>query len=494
MLPENTELLKEVQTICLQTYPKLMSVRTMSDNAGIGAEVSFKPDIEEEANSYYERIYRGEMTVEQMIDRLKMFKQSKSSREQDIFVCMIHNLFDEYHFFDKYPDKELSITSVLFGSLIQHHLVSYAPLGIALRCVLDALRNPPGSKMFNFGLEALLQFQPRLEEWPQYCAHLLQIPHLQQANPELVRAITSAMQSGQVQQSDSVAQDMPSQSDRPTTQLRRQDGPVVSGNKAQKEHAPFTAVHVPDVPESGEKIVYEAPTEAVQDKILFIINNVARNNLQDKTSELIKLLDKSAYQWFSNYLVVKRASLEPNYHDLYLLLLDAVDSRLLYQHVLRETYANIQILLNSEKSITSSSERNLLKNLGSWLGGITLARNKPIRHKNIAFKVRTPICCLDSHTELKFLLQDLLLEGYDTDRLIVVIPFVCKVLEQCNKSIVFKPPNPWLMAILKLLVELYHFTDMKLKLKLEIEVLFKSLSVKLEGEHTIAGLGCIIAG
>lgn len=74
-----------------------------------------------------------------------------------------------------------------------------------------------------------------------------------------------------------------------------------------------------------------------------------------------------------------------------------------------------------------------------------------------------------------------MLEGYDSNRLIVVIPFVCKVLEQCSKSIVFKPPNPWLMAILKLLVELYHHAELKLNLKFEIEVLCKSLSIELEG-------------
>lgn len=74
-----------------------------------------------------------------------------------------------------------------------------------------------------------------------------------------------------------------------------------------------------------------------------------------------------------------------------------------------------------------------------------------------------------------------MLEGFDTNRLIVVIPFVCKVLEQCNNSVVFKPPNPWLMAILKLLVELYECAELKLNLKFEIEVLCKGLSLELEG-------------
>ncbi|KAG0182584.1 hypothetical protein DFQ29_003364 [Apophysomyces sp. BC1021] len=452
MVPENAELLKEVQSVCLQTYPKLMNIRSQAEPGSTGAEVSFKPDVQDESTSYYKRVYNGDMSIDEMIERLKSFSTSKDAREQDVSACMIHDLFDEYHFFPQYPDKELAIAGVLFGSLIQHHLVSYVPLGIALRCVLDALRNPPGTKMFSFGIQALLQFQPRLPEWPQYCTHLLHIPHMQQANPEIVRFINTSLQSSQLQQDEGLVPDM--------------SGPQQAGIMSQKEQEfvdqqpTFTTLNVPDMPGADEDILYEAPSELIQDKILFIINNLARNNLEMKTSDLKDLLNTPAYQWFSNYLVVKRASIEPNYHDLYLLLLDAVDSRLLYQHVLRETYINIQILLNSDKTVSSSSERSLLKNLGSWLGGMTLARNKPIKHKNIAFK-------------------DLLLEGYDKNRLIVVIPFVCKVLEQCRQSKVFKPPNPWLMAILKLLVELYQFAELKLNLKFEIEVLCKSLSIEL---------------
>lgn len=73
------------------------------------------------------------------------------------------------------------------------------------------------------------------------------------------------------------------------------------------------------------------------------------------------------------------------------------------------------------------------------------------------------------------------MEGYDTQRLIVVIPFTCKVLEQCAQSKVFRLPNPWLLAILKLMVELYEFANLKLNLKFEIEVLCKSLSIGLKG-------------
>ena len=110
---------------------------------------------------------------------------------------MIHNLFDEYRFFHKYPDKELRITGVLFGTLIQHQLVSSITLGIALRYVLEALRKQPvpggSGKMFRFGMYALEQFKPRLHEWPQYCSHIIQIPHLKQSHAKLVGEIEQAM-------------------------------------------------------------------------------------------------------------------------------------------------------------------------------------------------------------------------------------------------------------------------------------------------------------
>ncbi len=106
----------------------------------------------------------------------------------------------------------------------------------------------------------------------------------------------------------------------------------------------------------------------------------------------------------------------------------------------------------------NSTERTHLKNLGGWLGLLTLARDRPIKHKSIAFK-------------------QLLIEAHDTKRLIVVIPFVCKVLIQGRTSTIFRPPNPWLMDIIHFLIELYHNAELKLNLKFEIEVLCKGLSL-----------------
>lgn len=83
---------------------------------------AFPPDIEDEANGLFVKIYTGRLSIDEAINLLKAFKASKNAREQEIFACMIHNLLDEYRFFPKYPDKELRITGILFGAMIQHQV------------------------------------------------------------------------------------------------------------------------------------------------------------------------------------------------------------------------------------------------------------------------------------------------------------------------------------------------------------------------------------
>lgn len=47
---------------------------------------------------------------------------------------------------------------------------------------------------------------------------------------------------------------------------------------------------------------------------------------------------------------------------------------------------------------------------------------------------------------------------------------VLQVLESCQSSIAYQPPNPWTMPILGLLSEIYSMPNLKMNLKFEIEV------------------------
>jgi hypothetical protein len=56
---------------------------------------------------------------------------------------------------------------------------------------------------------------------------------------------------------------------------------------------------------------------------------------------------------------------------------------------------------------------------------------------------------------------------------------VLQILEPCQSSVAYQPPNPWTMGILGLLVEIYAMPNLKMNLKFDIEVLALMLLVLL---------------
>lgn len=136
----------------------------------------------------------------------------------------------------------------------------------------------------------------------------------------------------------------------------------------------------------------QAPASEVQDKISFIINNISTANIEAKGKEVTEILKEHYYPWFAQYMVMKRsdtvwfllcvpicffavlystalhywvlffchallhdilnfmfcqlslrASIEPNFHDLYLKFLDKVNSKALNKEIVQATYENCKV-------------------------------------------------------------------------------------------------------------------------------------------------------
>ncbi|KAM9121933.1 CCR4-NOT transcription complex subunit 1 isoform 1-T1 [Pangshura tecta] len=460
------------------------------------ANQHFSKEIDDEANSYFQRIYNHPphptMSVDEVLEMLQRFKDSNIKREREVFNCMLRNLFEEYRFFPQYPDKELHITACLFGGIIEKGLVTYMALGLALRYVLEALRKPFASKMYYFGIAALDRFKNRLKDYPQYCQHLASISHFIQFPHHLQEYIEYGQQSrdppvkmqGSITTPGSIAlAQAQAQAQVPAkAPLAGQVSTLVTTSTTTTTVAKTITITRPtgvsfkkDVPPSinttnidtllvatdqTERIV--EPPENVQEKIAFIFNNLSQSNMTQKVEELKETVKEEFMPWVSQYLVMKRVSIEPNFHSLYSNFLDTLKNPEFNKMVLNETYRNIKVLLTSDKAAANFSDRSLLKNLGHWLGMITLAKNKPILHTDLDVK-------------------SLLLEAYvkGQQELLYVVPFVAKVLESSVRSVVFRPPNPWTMAIMNVLAELHQEHDLKLNLKFEIEVLCKNLALDI---------------
>ena len=80
--------IKKLQQLVTKASPEL--------GKAIAPAEAFASDVEEEANSYFQKIYSEQKPIDEVVQMLKQFKSSPSSREQEVFACMIHNLFDEY--------------------------------------------------------------------------------------------------------------------------------------------------------------------------------------------------------------------------------------------------------------------------------------------------------------------------------------------------------------------------------------------------------------
>ncbi|KAF1959685.1 Not1-domain-containing protein [Byssothecium circinans] len=464
-LPEQ-ELLP-LQRNCIQAYPRLINYgvgERGEDRSEINAIIdangqngnSLPEEADREMQEHFKKMYSEETEVRDIISLLRGYKESRDPAEQDLFACMIHGLFDEYNCFGEYPLEALATTAVLFGGIINFNLLPRIALAVGLAMVLESVQEyRPEEPMYKFGLQALVHFSDRLGDWPNYCDQLLQIPGLQKTE---IFARAQQVVSAKVGQVNGDG----------TNGMGLTNGNAMNDQLQAESLVPkFSCLHV-DPPLQSD--IYEEPDEDVQDKVLFVLNNVSERNLHDKITDLTDAVEDRHHQWFASYLVEERAKMQPNFQPLYLDMLDLFNDKMLWMEVLRETYAVIFRMLNSDGTL-GTVERGYLKNLGGWLGSLTIGRDQPIKFRNISFK-------------------DLLIEGYDTDRLLMVIPFTCKVLAQASKSTIFRPPNPWLMEILRVLKELYEFADLKLNQKFEIEVLCKGLEID---HKTIEASNCIRA-
>uniref|UniRef100_A0A8C3LG03 CCR4-NOT transcription complex subunit 1 n=1 Tax=Chrysolophus pictus TaxID=9089 RepID=A0A8C3LG03_CHRPC len=340
------------------------------------ANQNFSKEIDDEANSYFQRIYNHPphptMSVDEVLEMLQRFKDSNIKREREVFNCMLRNLFEEYRFFPQYPDKELHITACLFGGIIEKGLVTYMALGLALRYVLEALRKPFASKMYYFGIAALDRFKNRLKDYPQYCQHLASISHFIQFPHHLQEYIEYGQQSrdppvkmqGSITTPGSIAlAQAQAQAQVPAkAPLAGQVSTIVTTSTTTTVAKTITITRPTgvsfkkDVPPSinttnidtllvatdqTERIV--EPPENVQEKIAFIFNNLSQSNMTQKVEELKETVKEEFMPWVSQYLVMKRVSIEPNFHSLYSNFLDTLKNPEFNKMVLNETYRNIKV-------------------------------------------------------------------------------------------------------------------------------------------------------
>ncbi|ESL05212.1 transcriptional regulatory protein NOT1 [Trypanosoma rangeli SC58] len=434
----------------------------------------FPSDVENDANEFYRRMYAmGDPTNAASLAFIEQLRKSSKARDKQLYACILSIMFEEHSAIGCYPHKELQTFAVLYGQMIARELLPHNQQQHAWGLLLPTIVKPKDHMVEECGIIALEQIKPRLAEWPQYGRALRHVKDLDIKIPGIMAAINRGIKAEEAARQQQNRQQPPPE--KPVTKeaesllldpavlavsTERRDAMAAAADQ-HKERSAAATLHQHDIGTLLSSRNITAPPRVIQEQINFLIGNTDKHNIEHNASELAKQLRPEYYEYFAEYLVIKRAALEPNYHNIYLELLDKLQSKPLEKAIRSATVASIKRLLNSDKIRADPGERSLLKNLGFWLGHLTLAKNIPITVQDLCFK-------------------DLIFMGLREGKLMAVVSCVSRVLHHCMSSHFFCPPNPWTMRLLCLLWEMYNLKHLRVTLRFEVEVLCKHMNVTLK--------------
>ncbi|KAJ5075043.1 ccr4-not transcription complex [Anaeramoeba ignava] len=420
--PEIAQKIEAVFDDYLKMRPELLRYDLSFRNT-----IPYSQICEKQANEFFEKIFTKRISSQEIEHDLKMLRDSQITQNRDVFTCIIQSIFYEIQNIEGYPNGQLQIIAEFFGSLVGREILELPLIMIAVENILKCLERSPQSNTFNFGLIALSQFK-----------------HIIVHNPEIFQRIEKLRFSNEIME------------------MLFQNQNLVTNSPHNNVNIDNTSRNQTPSPSYEDAVVEPQPIQnkEIENKILFIFNNLTQENAKQKAQDLSQILSVQNTPWVARSVIAARASTVQDMHPIIIALLDNIENPSLCSQVLFELYRKIQLLLKSPTLLENEKERTSLKNMGNFLGLMTLQRNKPILQKYLNIK-------------------DILVEGFYQDKLQAIIPFVAKILSKCQKSKVFHSENPWLKSLVSVLTEIYQINNLTLSLKFDIDGLFQDLNINI---------------
>jgi CCR4-Not complex component, Not1/CCR4-NOT transcription complex subunit 1 CAF1-binding domain/Domain of unknown function (DUF3819)/CCR4-NOT transcription complex subunit 1 TTP binding domain len=430
---------------------------------------------------FLERVFSGQLSISQAATELASMQVSDSIS----FQLVKNSILDEIRYVPKYPIEDLKIAGNLIGTLLVKKLLPFSTLSH----IVEALRRPSSSKLFKFGATVFVQLLPVVHKHPLFVHQVIAIVDFKNLYPsyfdyllKLSDLIPQHLQSVEVLDDPEISKNKPPcppaelAATGPVSVAPAVAGAAPAGTEEREESRrertgsqPNSLVAQNQSVESilNQKTLLESsvpvPTEVFIDQISHLCNSLSTQNVNEKATELKSLLsvgDNQQYlQWLGYYFVKHRVIKETNMYPTYLTVINQIPK--LPDAVVNLTYASLKLLLaHAKEAVHSSVHRAAIKNLGSWLGLLTIARDKPLKSKDLDLK-------------------QMLLDGYEKGHLSVVVPLICKIISCCKDSKAYRPPNAWTTALLSLLAEIHDLPGLKTNLVFEVEVLCQGLGISL---------------
>ena len=444
--------------ISLKTKKEISDINEIIYNIydEIQSEQINSEEIEKEASDILRPMYEGKISADNIINLLISYKASFDKKKNELFSCLIYQLIREYKNFNNYTNKDILKSSAeLFGKIINNKLLDGLIETLALNYITESIKSESETLNF-FGFTALSQFINNISWWPNYIKILKEIDKIKK-NQNLFMIISKESEKIQKKYIFDKTQNNEIYNGLSVSNiLIKKDSniniPLENNNAKKNTNINNNNVNAKDDIINLEKII-------TQSKL--IMENNSQKDILEKVSEINKFLgnDEKKNQIFAFILVTSKINQSKNipfFNELF----SRINSLFLYKYVLKYTIKYIHVLLKIENLYIEKKYFDILKNLGTWLGLITILKNKPIMVKDIDFR-------------------ELITTSFQKGKLITTIPFVCKVFAFISKSKIFNSNNPWINSILCLLKEIFVMHNLNNLIRKEIQNFFEIIKIDI---------------
>ena len=496
--PKTKSEIEEINKIIFDIYDEIQDQQINSE------------EIEKEVSQLLSSMFEEKISVDKIVELLINYKSSTDKKQNEIYSCLIHGLLDEYRYYNQYPKKHLKLVSELFGKIINSKLLDGIIETLALQYIFEGIKSNSELSYF-FGITALSQFIGKISHWPKYMKMLLDLEQIKQ-NKNIYKLI---LQENEKMQKKNISEKSGDNSEKiaslisisqsenksieeynhTNTSVNNENINSINNSKdiKEKENVDRLKNKLTGITKSFMDYEYnnyqnqtlnynninnintikntnvideqkiELPMEEIINKTRLIFDSLNKTNITEKSLEISQLLgnDEKIIRWFSYYFITTKINHWKNIpFRMFNELFNQINNPLLSKYMLKDTIKYIKELLSFDCLYIDDKCKNLLKNLGTWLGFNTLSKNRPILAKDIDFR-------------------ELISKSYKNGELNTIIPFICKVFSFVSKAKIFNINNPWINSILSLLKEIYHKSSLSSSLKKEIENYFESVKIEM---------------
>ena len=335
-------------------------------------------------------------------------------------------------------ENEVRIIIHLMDYLLSQKLINEQQLSSYLWYICAATTSNSNRLMMaaNLLFRVVTNFMKQTPQYIQFIlsdGNVLKTPHVYEQLVTFVRTYINPVETSHMDPASPVyspAETMSARSRTPSDQIKKLREMIT------REIIPVEAEPIEVVPD-----------DRVKNRVSVLSNNVTVESVNTKVNDFLELVAPEYETWFADYLVRSRCERQTIFHKPYLMLvLGMIEKRNahLMDEVLRLSIHATRELLTCEHRLFME-QHTFLKNLGEWLGLLTIGRD---------------VCLSQLHLNLN---HELLIAFYHK-RLLYVYEFVCYLLRAAKTSQVIRPPQPWLMALMSLLRELAEVPGIQKKI------------------------------